>query len=245
MTSSKQPEIKAVLFDWDLTLGAALGGGVSMVERTLVQLQRVGLTYSHEVIDTARSERQTRIEQGQLPGPLAPQTKEGLIIYYQQLLTLLGHPEATPQLAEQIYAAYAHLPFIFYPDTLPAFQALFERRIHLGIISNHSPEIRPVIEAKLADFVRPEHIVISGELDLYKPDEPIFLEGAARLRIPVGQCLYVGDNLAVDAIGAVAAGYACGLWCDRSNRPSPEDLPQNVYRITELGQILNWVDSKK
>jgi putative hydrolase of the HAD superfamily len=244
MNDTNQAKIKAVLFDWDLTLGAALGG-VSMVERTSVLLRQVGLTYSHQVIDAAKNERQARIEQGQLHGPLAPQTKEGLIIYYQQLLKLLGHPEASPQLAEQLYTAYAQLPFVFYPDTLPAFQVLLNRGMHLGIITNHSPDIRPIIETNLAEFVRPEHIVISGELDLYKPDGTIFREAAARLRIPVEQCLYVGDNLEVDAIGAVAAGgYGCGLWCDRSDRPPPKNLPQNVYRITGLSQILNWVDGR-
>jgi FMN phosphatase YigB (HAD superfamily) len=236
--------IKAVLFDWDMTLGAALGN-ISAIERTSALLQHVGLNYSHEVITTARNERQTRIEQGLLLGPLAPQTKAGLLVYYQQLLSLLGHPEALPPLAEEIYTAYAHLPFVFYPDTLPAFRALATQVVQLGIITNHSPEIRPVIETRLGEFVQPEHIIISGEINLYKPDRAIFLEAAARLDVPAGQCLYVGDNLEVDSIGAViAGGYACGLWCDRSNQSEAESLPQAVYRITELSQILNWVDSR-
>ena len=236
--------IKAVLFDWDMTVGAALGN-ISAIERTSALLRHVGLNYSHEVISTARNERQTRIEQGLLPGPIAPQTKEGLIVYYQQLLSLLRHPEALPSLAEEIYTAYAHLPFVLYPDTLPALRALAGQAVQLGVISNHSPHIRPVIETHLGEFVRPEHIVISGEINLYKPGRAIFLEAARRLDLPAGQCLYVGDNLEVDAIGAVTAGgYACGLWCDRSDESAPEDLPQGVYRIIELGQVLPYVKLK-
>src|SRR5262245_28183245 len=105
--------IKAVLFDWDLTLGAALGD-VSAVERTAALLRHAGLSYGHAAIEAARRERRLRIEAGWLPGPLAPQTKAGLIEYYRQLLELLGHPEALPEVAEQIYDAYAHLPFVFY-----------------------------------------------------------------------------------------------------------------------------------
>jgi HAD superfamily hydrolase (TIGR01549 family) len=228
-----------------MTLGAALGD-VSTVERTSALLRHAGLSYSRELIEAARQERQARIEAGRLPGPLAPQTKQGLVVYYQQLLELLGHPAALPEVAEEIYNAYAHLPFVFYPDTLPALQALAARGLRLAIITNHSPAIRPVIEGSLSEFVQPEHILISGELDLYKPDRAIFVEAAARLQIPAGRCLYVGDNLEVDAIGAVeAGGYACGLWCDRSNQPAPDTLPPGVRRITELSQVLNWVDGKQ
>ncbi|MBI1877546.1 MAG: HAD family hydrolase [Chloroflexi bacterium] len=241
---SKQFKIKAVLFDWDLTLGAALGD-ISAVERTVALLRQVGLNYDSAAIAAARTQRQAQIEQGQLPGPLAPQTKADLIVYYQQLLSLLGHAEPSPQLGEQVYNTYAHLPFVFYPDTLPAFRALAGRSLKLGIITNHSPDIRSVIEAKLGEFVQPEHIIISGEIGLYKPGRAIFLEGATCLGMPTEHCLYVGDNLEVDAVGAVkAGGYACGLWCDRSPQPAPENLPQAVYRITELGQVLNWVDTR-
>ncbi len=245
MGHSNRPEIKAVLFDWDMTLGAALGS-VSTGERTSILFRRLGMNYDSEAIVTAMAQRRQAIEQGAVPDPLAPQTKEMLIRYYQQLLQLLDGAEASAQLCEQIYDEYAHLPFVFYSDTLPAFQALAARAIRLGIITNHSSQIRPVIEEKLQEFVRPEHIIISGELDLYKPDPPIFIEAAARLEMPVEQCLYVGDNLEVDAIGAVTAGgYACGLWCDRSDRPAPEKFPPAVYRITELGQVLNWVDGRR
>lgn len=244
MNFSNQPKIKAVLFDWDLTLGAALGD-VSAMERTAALLRHADLSYSPAAIEAARLERRLRIEAGRLPGPLTPQTKVGLIEYYRQLLELLGHREALPEVAEQIYNAYVHLPFVFYPDTLPALHRLADSGVRLGVITNHSPQIRPVIEEKLAEFVRPDHILISGELDLYKPDRAIFVRGAESLETSAEQCLYVGDNLEVDAVGAVeVGGYGCGLWCDRSRQPTPETLPPAVHRITQLSQILNWLDGE-
>lgn len=245
MDYSNQSKIKAVLFDWDMTLGAALGD-VSIGERTSTLFRRLGLNYDREAIIAAMAQRRQAIEQGSLPGPLVPQTKEMLIRYYGQILQILNCPEVSVQLCQQIYDEYAHLPFVFYPDTLPAFQGLAAQAIRLGIITNHSPEIRPVIEEKLQEFVRPEHIIISGELNLYKPEPAIFIEGATRLETPMTQCMYVGDNLEVDAIGAVTAGgYAYGLWCDRSDRPAPEKFPPAVYRIIGLEQVLNWVDGKQ
>jgi FMN phosphatase YigB (HAD superfamily) len=234
-------QIQAILFDWDLTLGAALGD-VSLGERVSALFKRVGLDYDSQAIMTAMHQRRRAIEQGQLQGQLVPQEKAEIILYYQQLLTLLGHSQTSPQLAERIYTNYAYLPFVFYQDTLPTLQRLAASGLRMGIITNHTPHIRPIIEEKLQNFVSPGHIIISGELNIYKPDPAIFAEATARLEIPAEQCIYVGDNLEVDAIGAVTAGkYGCGLWCDRANRPIPASLPAHVYRITRLDQILGYI----
>jgi len=243
MSQFKGNHIQAVLFDWDMTLGATMGG-VSIGERLAALFQRVGLFHESETIADAIEQYQEAVRSGRLWGHLIPQEKADIIHYYQQLLAILGQPEVPPPLAEQIYSEYAHLPFVFYEDTRPALAALAERGLRLGIITNHSPAIRPVIERELAEFVSPEHILISGELDLYKPDPAIFQEAAYRLETPAQACMYIGDNLQVDAIGAVmAGGYGCGLWCDRAGEAIPDDLPPGVYRIRELSQSLAYVEA--
>jgi putative hydrolase of the HAD superfamily len=243
MAEFKENQIQAVLFDWDMTLGATLGG-VSIGERLAALFRRVGLSHESEAIMAAIEQYQEAIRSGQLRGHLIPQEKADIIHYYQQLLAILGQPEVPPQLAEQIYSEYAYLPFVFYEDTRPTLAALAERGLRLGIITNHSPAIRPVIEQELAEFVSPEHILISGELDLYKPEPAIFREAAHRLGTPAQACMYIGDNLRVDAIGAVmAGGYGRGLWCDRAGEALPADLPPGVYRIRELGQSLAYIEA--
>jgi putative hydrolase of the HAD superfamily len=243
MAEVKGNQIQAVLFDWDMTLGATLGG-VSIGERLAALFQRVGLVHESEAITAAIEQYQEAVLSGRLRGHLIPQEKADIIHYYQELLAILGQPEVPPQLAAQIYSEYAHLPFVFYEDTRPTLAALAERGLRLGIITNHSPAIRAVIEQELAGFVSPHHILISGELDLYKPDPAIFREAANRLETPAGACMYIGDNLQVDAIGAVAAGgYGRGLWCDRAGQATPADLPGGVYRISELSQALAYIEA--
>jgi FMN phosphatase YigB (HAD superfamily) len=243
MNHSSPYPVKAVLFDWDLTLGATLGD-VSWGERLAALFEQAGLRYESEAILAAIGQRRQAIQEGRLPGLLKPQEKDDILLYYQQLLHLLGHAETSAPLLEQIYTGYAFLPFVFYPDALPALQAVAAQKLQLGIITNHVPQIRPVIEDRLKGLVLPEHIIISSELGVYKPEPAIFQEAAIRLGLPADRCMYIGDNLEVDAIGAVAAGgYACGLWCDRLGQAQIENFPEHVYRITQLNQIFTYIDS--
>jgi FMN phosphatase YigB (HAD superfamily) len=234
-------KIKAVLFDWDLTLGAVLGG-VSNEERLSILFHNIGLHYDSENITEAIAQRQRDIERGSLQGEVRPQTREQYILFYQQLLTILGHPDPPRQLAERLYEGYADLPFILYKDTVPTLQALAAQRILLGIITNHSSAIRSVIKELLGEFIPPEHVIISDELGVYKPDRMIFVQAAAHLKTPTRQCVYVGDDLAVDAIATVTSGdYARALWLDRSGCSKGEKLPRNVYRITTLIETLEYL----
>lgn len=233
--------IKAVLFDWDFTLGAVLNE-LSDGERFSMLFRNLGLHYDGEAITAAIAQRQRDIERGSLHGEIRPQTREQYALYYQQLLARLGHPDVPRQLAERLYEGYAHLPFVLYKDTVPAFQALAAQGILLGVITNHSSAIRPAIEELLGGFIPPEHIVISDELGVCKPDRAIFVQATVCLKTPAKQCMYVGDNLVVDAIAAVTSGdYACALWLDNSGYDNMEKLPRNVYRITTLVETLEYL----
>lgn len=60
-------------------------------------------------------------------------------------------------------------------------------------------------------------LVASGELGVTKPDAAIFVAAAAAFGVSAASCLYVGDRLATDAIGAQNAGMR-GVWLARPDR---------------------------
>jgi putative hydrolase of the HAD superfamily len=60
-------------------------------------------------------------------------------------------------------------------------------------------------------------VVVAGEVGARKPEPELFHTACARLGVPPGQAAHIGDRLAVDAIGAWAAGLA-GMWLDRGHR---------------------------
>ena len=60
--------------------------------------------------------------------------------------------------------------------------------------------------AGLDQIFPPEHIHISGELPWAKPDPRIFAHACYRLDIEPQRCLYLGDHLEIDGVGAREAG---------------------------------------
>ncbi|MGL5828122.1 MAG: HAD family hydrolase [Angustibacter sp.] len=70
-------------------------------------------------------------------------------------------------------------------------------------------------------------------LGVGKPDPRVFARGAAGLGLPPGRCVYLGDQLEVDALGATAAGLV-GCWF-RAGRAASALLPA-------AQQVDSWVD---
>jgi putative hydrolase of the HAD superfamily len=113
----------------------------------------------------------------------------------------------------------------------------------LGIITNHSSLIRPVIREYVGDYVSDSHVIISQDLQVYKPNPVIFQHATRQIGVLPENCLFVGDNLEVDAMGAVQQGdFQRGLWIDREKETAViPPLPQGVNRITTLSQIMAFV----
>lgn len=240
--TDKNKEISVVLFDWDLTLARVLGE-VSSSERLAALFQREGLPYTLDEIQTAVRHYQADVEQGKLRElNTPPQTRQDVIQFYRHLLNRLGHDETGWELANQLYSAYSYLPTVLYEDCLPTLRALKEKGLTLGIISNHATSAREIMEESVGDYIPPEHIIISQEVGVHKPAKTIFRRAVARLRMSPANCMFVGDNLLVDAVGAVEqGGFALALWLDREQTGAGIPLPEGVARITSLTQVLEFV----
>ena len=91
-------------------------------------------------------------------------------------------------------------------SNVPGVLAELRRRgLRLGVITNWDHSARPLLEREgLTSFF--EHIVVSSEEGVEKPDPRIFETALARARVPAADCLYVGDNYYDDAVGARGAG---------------------------------------
>ncbi len=233
--------IKAVLFDWDTTL-AMIGGNVSTSQKLARLLQDQGFRYSPADISEALQIRQETILAGKLRGKLEPQTRQDILHYYMQFLSILKCPQSDRAFAYRLYGAFGRLPVLLYEGTLHVLQKLTEMGFTLGLISNTSKSARAIIEANLKDYIPPGHILISEEVGVHKPARTIFRLAAARVKTPAEDCLFVGDNLHVDAIGAVQqGGYAVGLWIDRKGTGADLALPKAVHRISALAELLPFV----
>ncbi|MCB9419299.1 MAG: HAD family hydrolase [Ardenticatenaceae bacterium] len=239
----RRGEVTAVLFDWDLTLAYAEGID-TYGERLQTLFQYAGLSYTVEEIEAAVRDYQINTGTIDQKAPESIlQTRQNIADYYRQILVRLGYVNDNWRFYDQLYDVFAKVPIILYPDSLPILQTLKKRNLVLGIITNHSSLIRPVIHTQVGKYVSDSHVIISQDLQVYKPDPVIFRQATRQIDVMPENCLFVGDNLEVDAIGAVQqGGFGLGLWIDReTDTTSIPPLPKNVHRITSLSQIIQFV----
>lgn len=238
----RQKQFKCVFFDWDLTLVRVLGD-VSPEERLAALFQKEGLPYTLREIQNAIRLYQDDRRSGKIKRPQSPQTQRDIARYYQDILERLNHSDRDWEHVTYLYNAYAYLPQLPYQETIPVLQALQAKGLKLGIISNHSRLIRPVVEEILHDVVPPDLIIISQEVGVHKPAKTIYRAACARAQVDAADCVFVGNHLFVDAVGAVEEGeFGLGLWLDRGEGShAPSDLPPGMVRITSLWDVLDYV----
>lgn len=234
--------ITAVLFDWDFTLAYSIGPDVPFSERLAMLFGQHGVETTPgemaQILDTIRRE----INTGVLKAYLFPQEKRAIIKNYRVILEKLGHPDTSYEFAYKLYSGYANLPHYLFDDVLPTFEKLQDAGLKLGILSNHSRSARPVMDEMVGSYISAPHITISEDIGVHKPDSTIFWLAASKMEVAPENCLYVGDNLEVDAIASVQqGGYAGGLWLNRAKRPfSPPSL-SNIAEIQSLTQTLDFL----
>ncbi len=231
--------VEAVLFDWDYTLAYTRTRTNSMGERLAHMFALAGLPYSQDEIERALERYNRDVAAGKLPFVDNPQTRREIAQVYSHLFDYLGEEDKSWSTMERLYGTYANLPTYLYEDSRPTLSLLKQQGYKLGIISNHSASARPVMERLIGDLVPSRHIVISEEIGVHKPAKTIYKHAAARLRTQPSHCmLLVGDNLEVDAIGAITAGGFCGgIWLDRESNGSNRPLPEGVIQISSLSQL--------
>jgi putative hydrolase of the HAD superfamily len=118
-----------------------------------------------------------------------------------------------------------------FEDAVPALEAL-RGEYRLALVTNGASCLqREKFEASgLAD--RFEAVVVSGELRSAKPDPSVYACALEALGARAGEAVMVGDSLANDVDGAVAAGVRA-IWLNRTGKPRPADRDD----IVEIGGL--------
>ncbi len=91
-----------------------------------------------------------------------------------------------------------------FPDTLPTLQALRERGVPVGVVSDTGFDLRPALDLLgLSPYL--STVVMSYEQGLCKPAAAVFRTACDQLGVRPERTLMVGDNPLTDS-GAVSAG---------------------------------------
>ena len=154
---------------------------------------------------------------------------------YSRFIKAFNHfgytDEAEIKRLTEIYMSRAPLGKTLMPGCTEAL-SLLKPNFQLGIITNGFTAIQNI---KLdSGNLRPffNHLLISEELNLSKPDTRIFRHAEAICKARPENCLMVGDNYESDVEGAVNAGWeAVHIIREKESSPHP-------VAITDLRQLL-------
>jgi putative hydrolase of the HAD superfamily len=113
--------------------------------------------------------------------------------------------------------------------------------VRFGVVTNgeRSQQEPKITAAGLTDRLSP--VICSGDLDFTKPDPRIFLLACREAGVRPADAVMVGDRLRTDALGAVDAGLAGGVWFDALG-DGDAPLPAGVVRIVALADLADAVD---
>ena len=128
------------------------------------------------------------------------------------------------------------------PEMPQVVEAIRQMGLRMGVISNilsHRQVPYCLEQYGLLSYFDP--VVLSSVYGRRKPDPAIFHHAASRMGVPAGACLYIGDRVARDILGARRAGYAAALLVrhafdhgESDDGPAPDGVLQDLSELIPL-----------
>ncbi len=126
-----------------------------------------------------------------------------------------------------------------FSDAIEVLEKL-QKKLPLLLLTNGSPSLQNLkldLSPELVPYF--EHIIISGDVGVGKPDTVIFNLALSTLELRSQDVLMVGDNLHTDIIGANHQGIP-SVWLNRFNQNNETDI-QPTYEIKSLDELLTLI----
>ena len=150
----------------------------------------------------------------------------------QELIRLALHQcgEDTAHAPEAFEVFFAERNRVdFYDDALPALAQMAARFPLLAVSNGNADLARVGVDHLFAGSVS------ARDAGVAKPDGRIFAAAASRLGLAPQQVLHVGDDPALDVLGALAAGMQA-VWVNRDGKPWAHDAQPHAT-VTHLGEL--------
>ena len=218
--------VRAIVFDVDFTLARP---GPDLGPEGYERLgARYGLTLDPSRYDDARRAALVDLKRH----PELDHDEEIWIRFTERIIEGMGGAGDTYAAACEMEGAWAHAHhFELYEDAIPTLDALRDRGLKLGLLSNSARD--------LDEFVGHHGLTVDAVLTSRahgktKPHEAIFRRMLELLDVAVDEAVMVGDTVEDDVEGALAVGMVAVL-VDREGRyPERES-------ITDLRALLNVI----
>lgn len=158
---------------------------------------------------------------------------------YHDMLEHLGiDDDGAPEVLYETFSNPSN--YMLFSDVIPTLDALKARGVVLGVISNFEAWLRDML-GKLGITHYFETIVISGEVNLEKPDPGIFKLGLEEAGVAPEAAVYIGDTPHFDAAPATELGML-GVLLDRHARYTDLEAPYPI--VSTLGALPDLIDTR-
>lgn len=130
----------------------------------------------------------------------------------------------------------------------PVFPEIFSwcqaQGIAMGIITNgpYRHQLRKIRTMGLVNWFELEHVLISGQVGITKPDPAIFQLMEERLGMPGEDICYLGDSFENDVVGAKAANWKA-IWFNHRKRVEPIAPYQADKVVTDWDELVEVIQS--
>ncbi len=118
----------------------------------------------------------------------------------------------------------------YYPDVIPALKILSQSYI-IATISNGNADVMQTEASPYISFS-----INAADVKKTKPDIKMFQVIAEQAQVDATQCVYFGDDMAIDVVGARNAGWQA-IWVNRNNKAWLETLGEHPASITSLAEL--------
>ena len=220
---------KAVLFDAYGTLFDVYSVGLLAEQLFPGQGQALGLLWRDKQIEYTRLV--TTSNGGQHYRPFWELTRAGLRYACKKLAL-----ELTPAREEQLMNQYRHLSA--FPENREVLQALKDRGVATGILSNGDPAMLAVAVKSAGLEGLLDHVLSVDSVRKYKTDPEAYALGVQATGCSAGEIAFVSSN-SWDALAATWYGYRT-LWVNRYQLPFEELGTQPERSGTSLRDVLGF-----
>ncbi|HEM4954609.1 TPA: HAD family hydrolase [Streptococcus suis] len=130
----------------------------------------------------------------------------------------------------------------------PVFPEIFSwcqaQGIAMGIITNgpYRHQLRKIRTMGLVNWIELEHVLISGQVGITKPNPAIFQLMEERLGMSGEDICYLGDSFENDVVGAKAANWKA-IWFNHRKRVEPIAPYQADKVVTDWDELVEVIQS--
>ncbi len=118
----------------------------------------------------------------------------------------------------------------YFSDVIPALKRL-SQTYTLATISNGNAD---VMQTEAAPYI--SYSINAADVKTTKPDIKMFEVIAQQAQCEASECLYCGDDIAIDMVGAKNAGWQ-GIWVNRNKKLWPQKMGVPPTIITSLATL--------